>query len=167
MLHIPLNMRARSVFLAVTILHLSSANSTVSFKSIPDCARQACFPFHSASIYCSRLRQTVSARNLWRRCNAHIEVATTQNGPRWKTGSLAFVPTLQLWTFRLCLSVDEPVSEASWSQMGVRLSTRTRPVSINSTETASADFRAMGPCSRAVSPQQLVVGRRRWRPIIR
>jgi hypothetical protein len=46
-------MRARSIFLALTFLHFSSASSTVSFKDIPNCARQSCFPFHSASIGCS------------------------------------------------------------------------------------------------------------------
>jgi hypothetical protein len=46
-------MHAKSVFLALSILHFSSASSKVSFKDIPDCARQSCFPFHSASIGCS------------------------------------------------------------------------------------------------------------------
>ena len=46
-------MRRKPIFLSLTFIRYSGGSSTISFKNIPGCTRQSCFPFHSSSIGCS------------------------------------------------------------------------------------------------------------------
>jgi hypothetical protein len=46
-------MRRNPIYFLLAFIRYSGGRSTVSFKNIPACTHQSCFPFHSSSIGCS------------------------------------------------------------------------------------------------------------------